>query len=251
MDKLSFRNSAREQEHTIADWLLLGNIFLASTGGYIYKLKQITTYTWLTEDMIEKCHRNISRNIDQKEILLFEHEIGINSDQNGIMLQFNDPIYGDVILRGRVDLVTTTTVWELKCVDSLNIEHMLQVVLYAWMWNKCADIVQNNKTRSRRLDHYMETNATNENQIYDRKTFKLMNIRTGEIRELDITNALVNEIVTVLFNSKLRVRETLTDDQFIEQSTTRIQKYKLKTENTFTLDQLIQIDEDNKPILDF
>jgi hypothetical protein len=251
LDKLSFRNATPDKEHTIADWLLLGNIFLASTGGYIYKLKQITNYTWLTDEMIEKCHRNISRNIDHKEIMLFEHELGINSDQNGIMLQFNDPIYGDVILRGRVDLVTNDTVWELKCVDSLNIEHMLQLVLYAWIWNKCVEMVENNKTRSQKLDKYFENNATNENQIYDRKLFKLMNIRTGEIRELDVSNVLVNEIVTVLFNSKLRVRETLTDDQFIEASTARIQKYKMKTDNTFTLEQLIQIDEANKPILDF
>ena len=34
----------------------------------------------------------------------------------------------------RVDILTKDTLWELKCTSQLSIEHMLQLILYAWIY---------------------------------------------------------------------------------------------------------------------
>ena len=52
-----------------SDWLLLANIYQSSMEGYNYKLKQITNYEWLYEEMINKFHNNISRSINHNDII--------------------------------------------------------------------------------------------------------------------------------------------------------------------------------------
>ena len=116
-------------------WLLLGNIFICANDGYNYKLKQITQYDWLTKDMIEICHKNIRTNISQDASTraIFELELGYKFD--GIAYyQLEHKIFGKIKLRGRIDCITDDTVWEFKCMESLNLESMLQLAIYAWIW---------------------------------------------------------------------------------------------------------------------
>ena len=51
---------------------------------------------------------------------------------------------------------------------------------------------------------------------YDFKKFKIMNIRTGEVLECDTASYHIDEIMKILLDSKLRLKEELTDEQFIE-----------------------------------
>jgi len=77
------------------------------------------------------------------------------------------------------------------------------------------------------------------------RKLKLMNIRTGEVRELDVANTqCIDDIVKILLDSKLRIREQLTDEQFIELSKGRVEKYKLQSNNTFTMEELVEIDKE-------
>ena len=54
-----------------------------------------------------------------------------------------------------VEMITDGTIWELKCTSQILLEHLLQVVIYAWLW-------------------YTIHPASN-------KKFKILNIKTGEL----------------------------------------------------------------------
>jgi hypothetical protein len=119
-------------------WLLLGNIFICANDGYNYKLRQITQYDWLTREMITMCHRNILQQIPAEiaKQSIFELELGSSYDGACGFYQFEHPVYGQIKLRGRVDCITPDTLWEFKCVNSLTLEHMLQLAIYAWIWKR-------------------------------------------------------------------------------------------------------------------
>lgn len=274
----------------IPDWLLIANIFLCAQDGFNYKLKQITNYDWLNVENVKKCHRNIDTFIDMNKICNFEFVLGTDthSQKNDNCFMYNSALYGDVCLFGRVDCVTNDTVWELKCVDQISTEHMLQVVLYAWMWQQIYDknyalynelclklrphvnnpkymYILANLMSSDNLDS-LDSDRILENadskiveknikllkeykdilDVYHSKKFKLLNIRTGECLELDITKTReINEIVEIIFDAKLRIREILTDEQFIVQQREQINKYKLDISRNDYLDDDLDDDLDH------
>jgi hypothetical protein len=273
---LGYINQLKEktQLECVPDWLLLGNIYLCATEGYNYKLKQIQQYDWLDPEMVVKCHRNIANvfgsNMDDiHKDMHYEFELGTGYDERGAFYGFNTETYGVVKIRGRVDCINDDVVWELKCVDMLSIEHMLQVVLYAWMWRRIVlqrqenkekednqDKQKNNLQNGNCIDGLLNSSKERKNNsrdanrnvfldnIYQMKQFKLMNIRTGEVRELDTSNTqYIDDIVKILLDSKLRIRELLTDEQFIETSRGRVEKYKLNIANTYGVDELQEIEE--------
>lgn len=227
---------------TIDDWLLLSNIFQCATEGFNYKLKQITNYNWLSADMVARCHLNINRFIDRSKSLHFEVSLGVQMDDKGVFYGFNIPEYGNVKIRARIDCMTDDTIWELKCVEMLSIEHMLQVVIYAWIWKNIVTGEANKElgNEKRKLisriindtsDSASDNASASDNNIYQFRKFKLLNIRTGEVRELDTKSHYIDEIMNVLLESKLRIREQLSDDQFIEQCISRVEKYKYISSN--------------------
>jgi hypothetical protein len=86
--------------------------------------------------------------------------------------------YGSVFIRGRLDAVTKDTVWELKCVESLTMDHFLQLIIYAYMWKR----------------EYEELNGV--------KDFKLLNLRTGEVYKLNRSSYLIEEVIKILLDNK-------------------------------------------------
>ena len=235
-------------------WLLLGNIFICANDGYNYKLKQITQYDWLTPDMITICHKNIRNNISQETAsrAIFELELGCDFDGTSSFYLLDHSIYGKIQLRGRVDCITDDTVWEFKCMESLNLESMLQLAIYGWIWKRMILEHNENKERIAQLidNQVIQTNAqitqvahkvensmegydaylekahktTRDDLLYLRK-FKLMNISTGEVRVLDTNNNLINDIMETILAAKLRIKEPQTDEAFVNESHSRIKKY--------------------------
>jgi hypothetical protein len=111
--------------------------------------------------------------------------------------EFLAPHFGkDVKFRftARTDLITESTVWEMKCTSKLSIDHMLQVVIYAWLW----------KMRSS-LDVLPS----------DEKSFKLFNIKTNELLRLEATLEDLHSIILALLKGKFQKQELKVDDEFI------------------------------------
>jgi hypothetical protein len=94
-------------------------------------------------------------------------------------------------LEGRADLIDSTTLWELKCVDSIKADHCIQLALYAWLWQKV------------------------EYATKGRRKFCLHNIRTGEVQELTGIENL-DYIMESVLDSHFRTMDKLDDEAFIK-----------------------------------
>jgi len=79
--------------------------------------------------------------------------------------------------------------WELKCVNKLTHEHVLQLALYAWL-------------------HHHEKGKT-PSKLY------LFNIRSGELLELHADIRVLNTIVTRLVMEKMCKSNIISDDVFV------------------------------------
>lgn len=177
---------------TIRDFLKVGNIYLSLQNKLHAKVAQIKKYNWLEEKMVSKCHEFMNM-IDTNT--LFEIVIKSDSKYDFALdwMEYDHEIYGLIELRGRLDAITMDSVWEFKCVDCLLIEHKLQLVVYYWMWYK-AEM----------------------NKKYGNKNFFIINIKSGQILQLDINKLfLIEQIVEILFDEKYIRKKELNDFEFV------------------------------------
>jgi hypothetical protein len=172
----------------ISDYLKIGNVYQSIHNKLHAKLAQIKNYNWLTSEMIKECHE-IMNMID----INTQFEIPI-SKTNLDYLEFTHKIFGIINIGGRLDAISNDCVWEFKCVDCLTIEHKLQLVIYYWMWNH-ADY----------------------DNIYGKKNFYLLNIKTGQTLKLNYsTNEyIIEQIIEILFNEKYIIKNDINDIEFI------------------------------------
>lgn len=170
--------------------LLLGNVYIAYYENIHSKLKQTLKYDWLQEDDLKICFRNLARyiNLDPE----FEIELGDRIDTKGLYFRYQTNAYGVIDIRGRADCIDSESLFEFKCVTSLQIEHQLQLICYAWLWKKTIGIEQ---------------------QI---KRFILLNIRTGESKEMFYKDYEVESIMSILFDNKFSEKISQTDEEFIK-----------------------------------
>jgi hypothetical protein len=187
---------------TTANYLYLANISLAVQEKLYFKLKQIENYDWLDENLVSECKERMDNvvGVDCVDSTPRAEETIISEDD---MLHQNiDAFFKDRMpdtakvfrFNARVDLISDNTVWELKCTSKLSIEHKLQLVIYAWLWQMRADI-----------DLYKKQHI-----------FTLFNIRTGEILGLDMTNIEdLHAIMLALIRGKYTDQPIRTDEEFL------------------------------------
>jgi hypothetical protein len=133
-----------EKIETINDYLFLANLSVAVQETLYFKLKQIDRdeYNWLTESMITSCTERLESVIGSEcanEVPRIEETIIHQSDEkaHAQIDEFLAPHFGkDAKFRftARTDLITPQTVWEMKCTSKISIDHMLQVIIYEWLW---------------------------------------------------------------------------------------------------------------------
>ncbi len=205
-------------ENPISSFLYMGNLYIALTENIHSKLNQIDKYEWLSKELIHICHKNLKRFIGID--IEYEKDIGNQHDGKGLnYYEYKSNSYGTIDIYGRIDAVDTDTLWEFKCVSNITNEHLLQLVVYSWIWNKCMK----------------ENNGS--------KTFKILNIRTGELRKMKYENYIVEEIISILFNNKYAKKPKIDDNTFIEKC--NVLKDKIKNTNKPIEKSLFQIFEKN------
>jgi hypothetical protein len=89
----------------------------------------------------------------------------------------------------RADIITETTLWEIKCTTSTTTDHLLQLAIYAWIFQMSSDV---------------------------KKEYKLLNIITGEIYKMDANIDDLNTIMRELLLSRFSRNISKTDDEFIQ-----------------------------------
>jgi len=186
-----------EQIEGIKDYLFMANISQAITESLYFKLKQIETYDWLDENIVEICNNKfrevIGPDCQNHEPIIEEYIIRHTDEETHKLI---DEVVGKIIenkqlrFKARADIITENTMWEIKCCSELTMDHMLQLVIYAWIW---------------KIKHKD-----------DKKDFKLFNVRTGELRKLDVDFDTLNEIMTILIKSKYHEIERKHDEAFLE-----------------------------------
>ena len=169
--------NTKVSKNSVEQFLCMGNLYIALTEKIHSKLSQIDKYLWLTQDMIDVCHKNLEKNISDDPI--FELSLGdTERDDKSMCYKYNTNLYGSIELTARSDCIDKKTLWEFKCVTTLQNEHLLQLVVYAWIWEKCMK------------------------SEYGEKKYKILNIKTGEIRQLKYLAYYVEEIMSILFSNK-------------------------------------------------
>lgn len=183
----------------IADELLVANAYQSINEGLHFKLMQITHYDWIDENDINGLFNNMSLHIENPAKLKFEVDIATHKNENGEYAKMDafieerlstpDKPFNKMRFHARVDAMDDDILWEFKCVGELQLEHLLQLIIYAWLW-----------------------------RMFDGKPkeFKIMNICTGEVRTLVQKWNIIDEIMVEVLRGKYAKRERLTDDEFIK-----------------------------------
>jgi hypothetical protein len=128
---------------------------------------------------------------EQRDILKFFNNT-VNYYSNEIINQSIAPFLNDTFaFSARIDLMTERTLWELKCTSETTPEHLIQVVIYAWIWRTL--------------------NPSSQHSI------KLFNIKTGQILRLEAEYDTLMEIVVKLLKGKYEETEPIRDEAFLEQ----------------------------------
>ena len=185
-----------EECKTINDYLYLSNIYSAVSEKLYFKLKQIdeNEYNWLSEDVVDQCIERMQNIIGKEKFIANEETIIQQSDDEAhlnIDDFLEDKFEKNTIFRftARIDTITENSIWEIKCTSNTTTDHMLQVVIYRWLWQ-------------------MTT--------VDIKQFKLFNIKTGEIFHLDATDEQIDSIMLALLKGKFEKIEKISDEQFLQ-----------------------------------
>jgi len=163
----------------ISDFMYLSMIYNSLTEKIYNRLNQITRKDWLKIKSITPCLETLSEYLSNDT--KYEKEIKYQCSK---FLE-----YGTIYINGRIDAYDKETVWELKCVDTLNLEHLLQVIIYYWMWKEVS-----NKGK---------------------RKFKILNMRNGEIKELDTSSYYIEEIIKILLENKFGKITQENDNAFI------------------------------------
>jgi hypothetical protein len=169
------------------EYLKLANIYSSYISGYIYKIAQIQDYSWLTKEHVSQLLGVLESVVHgDPEDMRFEETLEC------LDYEFRNHT---VHIAGRADLIDDENLWEVKCVDTFKPEHIVQLALYAWLWQET---------------------------MYDmkgRRRFCLVNIRTGEVVELTGVENL-KYVIDICLDNAFRTARKVSDDEFVEQCQT-------------------------------
>lgn len=193
---LFYVNKIKEIDFTtmsLQDYLKITTLYISIQEKLMFKVAQINHYKWLEEKDIAKIFLNMCRHIQQPEELEYERTIIQYDKDHSAIDAFVAPFLKDKQLRfkARIDAITPTVVWEFKCVESLELEHFIQLILYAWIWKVQCE-----------AEH-------------GPRTFKIMNIRNAEVQTLTYNDMVIREIIELIVASKYTKRVVQTDEEFL------------------------------------
>lgn len=187
---------------TIAEYLFTTCLFSASQECLYSRIKQIPVdnYTWLTEDIVKQCFARLDKTIGEEcragPWKTEAYIIRQSDDLHHVIIdEILNEMFPNTVYRfsARADLITETSLWELKCTSQLTLEHKLQLVIYAWLY-ECS--------------YNQNTNG--------KKNFYLLNIKTNEHLQLVATRDQLTQIIMEVISGKNK-NTLLTDAEFVQQ----------------------------------
>ena len=180
------------------DYLKMASINFAIQESLYYRLKQIDEedYNWLTESVVKNSLDRL------KNTIAYDCQKEEPSAEASIYEYKNEDLYTKIDeetrsyipkkkfrFSARVDLITETTVWEIKTTSELTIDHKLQLIIYAWLWE-------------------MRPNK-------EEKVFRLYNIKNNNLLRLNASLKELNEIIKKILKSRYLTSVEKSDKEFI------------------------------------
>lgn len=188
-----------EKLESVQDYLDAANVYKAIDEQYYSKLRQIQRdeCTWLVQDDIGMCIRRIDdvlgKVCDRSEpeaeytiIYHFDEDAHEKIDQSLEQWLPDDTRFR---FTARVDLLCDDFIYELKCTSELTLDHQIQVAIYAWLYRVLG--------------------------LPERK-FRLFNIKTGEIMELNISDGDLNKVMKAVLKGKFMRIAKMNDEEFMQ-----------------------------------
>jgi len=183
------------------DYLYLANLYVAVQEKLYFKMTQISRdeYDWLSEEVVESCIQRLEKVIACEPVLAHEHVLVHTKmeEEHAHIDTILYPFFGEkerYRFSARLDMITETTVWEIKCTQQLTFDHRLQVLIYAWLWRLVPV-----------TGHGSE------------KKIKIFNIKSGEILELRATTDELTCVIVELLRGKYTKPVALSDTEFMHQ----------------------------------
>lgn len=197
------------QSTMIEDLLYMVKVYKSFQVG-IYSPFQIDNDNWMTVEQMEGILSNMVHHLKTRQ--LYEYEF---HDTKKVKY-YEHPKFGKIHISGRLDSLDREVVWEFKCVRELTLEHFLQVICYQWLWNFCL------------RDEFGE------------RTFRLLNIRTGEMYELKSDEEMVNEVMDLLMENRYEKMICISDEEFV----------KICLDTKQSMERIIEEDNNDLEIID-
>jgi hypothetical protein len=207
--------------------LKLANTYCSMITGYNYKLRQITNYNWLSKKNLNSCLHLLRKYISDKAI--YEEPVMC------IYKKF------DKIISGTINCVDDQNNYVFKCTTKLSSDHFIQLAILAY----CNETVSDKRNTKKIINTYKNVlkqfrQAKNINKKYEHlislekldveldyeRKYKLMNIITGEIYELDMVLSNVKLMLYKLLYAKFGCNKQNADDnKFITNMLHSVEKY--------------------------
>lgn len=216
----------KEDKLDIKDVLYISNVYRALCDGYIFRIDQITLYNWISDGNMGVMCDIMRKYVDKNAVYEFSVEMK----------------WEKCDISGRIDCVDNNTIWEFKCVGELTKSHILQLVIYSYMYERSlkdriifelCEICGNKIDVSVLLNDFdirwvdtmitlIKTEFSNANvghleilksQYMTQRSYKLINILSEEIIEVEYDPNYVH-IIDYLMNISSGVK--MSDDEFIK-----------------------------------
>ena len=130
---------------TASDYLYLANISAAIDTKLYSKMKQIEIdeYEWLDDSKLQLCFERLNSIVGEEcrtgkwfpeKLIIHESCDEDHLEMDRCLTPFF-PLSENIFrFTARIDLETEQSIWELKFTSSITIEHKLQTVIYAWIY---------------------------------------------------------------------------------------------------------------------
>lgn len=192
----------------------IAKLYCAYRSGFMHKLNHLDFNNWITDEQYNLLYSRISS------------EIGKNCLLEGF-LKIN---YCGITIAGRFDIfdLDTNTLWEIKAVSELKPEHYIQTAIYGCLLEYClkaiyADEINDKECKPRKFVSFytIDKNCTIVNEklfhIYRNikngkpLRYKLFNILSNEIIEIDLALSDTDEVIKILLDSQPPVTDNFID----------------------------------------
>ena len=213
--------------NNLRDIIIIANKYFAIRANVDFKFAQITNYDWFTDTILNDCIANYNKCV--KTCTKFEQSLNLtiicNVDKvNQIVTNTGNSKF-IVELNGSIDGIDyqkeNHTVWEFKCVNELTNEHLLQLIVYAFMYENQFYIDDDNIKikRNSSLVNYksrVTVDISNSESRITNTVYKLFNCKTGEIHILNYDHQQIVLIIKMLLENVIFNVNNGSDEEFVK-----------------------------------